>query len=162
MHEEGFVVGAVGSREYPNLEYVDNIVESELQLWVPSEVILVSGGARGVDKTAENAAARLGYRSRSYRPVKRNGEYVIVRYDFFGAQLIQTLELPGRYPTFAKAAFARNTMIVEDSDRVVAFLHGVSTGTMDSIKKALRFGKSLEVFPSGAVRFRYPADARRR
>lgn len=41
-----------------------------------------------------------------------------------------------KYPTFAKAALARNTLIVNDSYIVVAFLARDSKGTYDTINKA--------------------------
>jgi hypothetical protein len=45
------VVGIVGSRDFKNLERVRNIVRS-----LPPGTMVVSGGARGVDKAAETEA----------------------------------------------------------------------------------------------------------
>lgn len=109
-------VAIVGSRGYPNLREVADYVVYRLK---PGDV-LVSGGATGVDRAAEAAARAEGLETLIYYP---------------------EWELYGK-----RAGFMRNEMIVLHSDRVVAFWDGKSRGTKDSIDKALKAGKPLEVF----------------
>jgi hypothetical protein len=50
------VIAIVGSRDFPNLAWIDRFVEK-----LPGTKIIVSGGARGVDRRAERAANREGH-----------------------------------------------------------------------------------------------------
>lgn len=114
----------VGSRDYP--QPADLIISVVSQL-VPGRDTLVSGGARGVDSCAESAARGRGIKVETYRP----------DYD--------------AYKDEPKAApLARNTTIVERSEAVVAFWDFKSTGTLDTILKALRHRRPLAIFgPDG-------------
>lgn len=98
-------VGIVGSRAFPRL----NLVRAYVQSLAPGTVV-ISGGARGVDEMARDAADFYGFVSVEYRA------------DWEGL---------GR-----GAGMARNTLIVEQSDIVVAFWDGASRGTRDTMKKA--------------------------
>jgi hypothetical protein len=70
----GESVAIVGSRDYPD--------ESEVFAYVlglaPDDTV-VSGGALGVDMTAEGAARARGLTVISYRPVKRHGRWQIMK-----------------------------------------------------------------------------------
>jgi len=55
------VVAVVGSREFPKLHYVDNAI-SRMSL----DTIIVSGGARGVDQAAKEAAKKYKLRYKEY------------------------------------------------------------------------------------------------
>lgn len=106
-------VGIVGSRDFARLELVTAYVMS-----LPLDTVIVSGGARGVDTIAEQAASRRGLVCCVYKPSWKDGK---------------------------GAGFARNGRIVAQSDRVVAFWDGKSRGTMDTVWKAYKSGKPVEL-----------------
>jgi predicted Rossmann fold nucleotide-binding protein DprA/Smf involved in DNA uptake len=54
------VIGVVGSRDFPKLHWVDNFISR-----LPHKKVIVSGGARGVDKAAYDAAIKYGHH---YKP----------------------------------------------------------------------------------------------
>ncbi len=111
-------VAVVGSRSFPDLDLVREYVRS-----LPEGAIIVTGGARGVDKTAEEEAQKRGLIVEVYPAAWRK----FGRYD----------------PT---AGFERNGTIVERADRLVAFHHEDSRGTADSIAKARARGIPVAVF----------------
>lgn len=77
---------------------------------------IVSGGARGVDKLAESYAYEYKLKMTVFKPNWDIGKH---------------------------AGFLRNTTIIQNSDAVVAFWDGKSTGTKDSIDKATKAGKPV-------------------
>jgi len=81
--------------------------------------VVISGGATGPDSIAAKHA-----RGRGLEVVEHLPDY----------------EKHGK-----RAPLVRNTLIVDDCDRLVAFWDGVSRGTLDSINKAKRAGKPVEV-----------------
>ena len=81
--------------------------------------IIISGGARGVDSIAASWARRHGFAVIEHKP---------------------------DYRRYGKAApHVRNSKIVEDADRVVAFWDGKSRGTKSTIDKALKHGKRVDI-----------------
>jgi hypothetical protein len=58
------VVGVSGSREYPRLDLVRLRVRYRVELHGASNVVFVHGAARGVDRTADEAARELGAATR--------------------------------------------------------------------------------------------------
>jgi predicted Rossmann fold nucleotide-binding protein DprA/Smf involved in DNA uptake len=137
-------VGIVGSRDYAGMQLVREYVNA-LQRLDPGTVV-VSGGARGVDRSAETAALQAGLNVLSFRPEKQeDGRWAVVRY-LIAPGLGQTVTTyPERYPRFAPAAFVRNGYIIEASTEVVAFWDGKSPGTRDSVRKASAEGKLKDV-----------------
>ena len=109
-------IGIVGSRDYKDMKRVYFYV-SEL----PKDTVIVSGGARGVDWEAENAAKVFGLQT------------IIHRADW---------DVNGKL-----AGFLRNSLIVNDSDCIVAFWDGQSRGTLDTIQKAVQAGKVVKIYP---------------
>lgn len=110
-------LGVVGSRNILNRDAVSGAIRSSP--WVPDKIYareidltLVSGGADGVDTSAELWAEENGF------PI----DVIEPNYD----------DWSGEHP-----AKARNTEIVEASDAVVAVWDGHSNGTRDTIDKAL-------------------------
>ena len=108
-------VAIVGSREYPDLEQVREYVRG-----LPPGTIVVSGGAVGVDKVAEQEAKEQGLNVEIWYP----------RWDLHGKG----------------AGFARNRAIVHSADRVVAFWDGESRGTKHTIGVAQEMRKPVEVY----------------
>jgi hypothetical protein len=117
-------IAVVGSRDYPRLSLVDAWVRENLK----ARDVLVSGGARGVDRRAAFVARAMGLE--------------VVEHEADRG----TAEREG----WPAALLARNTTIVRDADRVVAFWDKASRGTFDAMGKAWRLGKPLECFgPDG-------------
>lgn len=80
---------------------------------------IISGGARGVDSLAAAYA-------------RANGLALVEHFP--------------DYSHYGKAApHVRNKMIVADADRVVAFWDGKSRGTKNTIDKAKRYGKRVDI-----------------
>lgn len=117
----GTKIAVVGSRGFTNLKKVDEYIKS-----LPKDTIIVSGGAPGVDRTAERAARREGLRV----------EIFTAEWEKFKRRK------PG---SKNPAGMIRNTKIIETSDEVVAFWDGQSPGTRDSINKATKMGKKVAV-----------------
>lgn len=108
------VLAIVGSRDFPDVDAIRDFINALR----PTTTVL-SGGARGVDMLAVNAA-------------KARGLAVEV--------------IPADWDTLGRAAGpARNTLIVERADYVVAFWDGQSRGTADTIAKAREAGKLFRV-----------------
>jgi predicted Rossmann fold nucleotide-binding protein DprA/Smf involved in DNA uptake len=87
---------------------------------LPPGTIVVSGGARGVDSWAEDAA------------IERGLEIVVFRADW------------DRYGN--RAGPLRNAEIVAHSDRVIAFWDGKSRGTLNTILMAHSRGLPISVY----------------
>ena len=81
--------------------------------------LIISGGAKGADKLAELLA----------------NEY----------QIPLKIFIPDWKTHGYQAGFIRNTYIVEESDKVIAFWDGKSKGTLDSINKAKRMFKPVMI-----------------
>lgn len=119
-------IAIIGSRNFADIARIDKFVS-----WLTKDCVVVSGGARGVDKLAELAAKKYGL------PTK-----------IFYAD----------WDTYGKSAgFRRNGTIVEFADVVVAFWDGASKGTQDSIEKAGKLGRDVFVYPKESTFFlKYP------
>ena len=117
------MVAIVGSREYPVKQHVEYVIGQLVTKLGAANLTIISGKARGVDTWAEDEAERLGAGTLVF-PAKWRDEF-------------------GNYDS--SAGFTRNTLIVEASEIVIAFWDGVSTGTLDTCRKALKLGKSVTV-----------------
>lgn len=127
-------IGIVGSRKFGDLSRVERMV-GILHERHGADLVIVSGGAVGVDSAAEKAAKARGVRTKIFHP--KVGK------------------------TFVAAAMARNTEIVEYSSQVFAFwsCKAESTGTVDTMYKALLSGKLVGIYtPKGAFRNHYGED----
>lgn len=103
----------VGSRDFGSPDLVRRFVAG-----LPPGTVVVSGGARGVDTWAEDAA-------------KANG--------------LETKVFKADWDTLGKrAGYVRNLEIVAYCDKVVAFWDGLSRGTKHTMDAAERAGKPLE------------------
>lgn len=108
-------IGIVGSRNFKNLDKVTAMVRDLLN----DDDVVISGGARGVDSTAEKAARERGLEVIIYRPDwKKHGK---------------------------RAGFLRNKKIVDKSDTIVAFWDGESKGTVLTMDLAEKNNKRLEL-----------------
>ena len=107
-------VAIIGSRGYPDPDCVRAYVRA-----LPADSVVVSGGARGVDRIAVDEAKRCGLETEVYPAL---------------------WELEGR-----SAGFRRNRRLVAAADRVVAFWDGESRGTRHAIDVATVLKKPLVV-----------------
>jgi predicted Rossmann fold nucleotide-binding protein DprA/Smf involved in DNA uptake len=105
----GARVAVVGSRDFPNPDVVKAFVRS-----LPTSTVVVSGGARGVDQWAEDAATEFGLQTK------------IIHADWDNL---------GR-----RAGPIRNAEIVGSADRLVAFWNGRSRGTLNTVVTARAAG----------------------
>lgn len=113
----GLNIAIVGSREYDDMNAVYDYVAALSE--ENEDHVIVSGGARGVDTTAQQAAEDHG----------------------MGFMLF-----PADWKTYGKGAgMKRNRDIVLTADRVVAFWDGESKGTKNTIDLALLLRRDLEV-----------------
>jgi hypothetical protein len=113
-------VAIVGSREFKDLDWVREYV-----LWLPAGTLVVTGGARGVDVTAERAA-----KARKDLPPPK------------------VLHAGWQRPdgTLDRAAgHKRNRRVVAACDRLVAFWDGQSPGTRDAFQLAEAAGKPYRI-----------------
>lgn len=109
-------VAVIGSREG-----CDNAVERICAALPPSTSEIISGGAKGIDTAAREAAVRLG---------------------------IPFCELLPDYGTFGKRApLVRNDAIIERADMVIAFWDGQSKGTQYVIGECLKRGRRVVYIP---------------
>ena len=100
----------MGSRDFPHPGIVDRVV-----YLLPRDVVIVSGGARGVDSWAEATAKHWRRDTLIFKP---------------------DWAKHGRV-----AGFIRNNEIVRNCDMVIAFLHKSSKGTKHTISLAKYFDK---------------------
>ncbi len=107
-------IAIVGSRDFKPLDRVRDYVKA-----LPAGSIVISGGARGVDSAAEEAAKEAH---------------------------LTTFIFPADWNQFGKrAGYLRNIDIVNAADKVVAFWDRTSRGTKHSMDLAVKAGKPLEV-----------------
>lgn len=139
-------VGVVGSRDYLRLDAVRDFIY-KISVKYP-EAVIVSGYARGVDRTAELSAISCTLRTRSYRPVEMAGQYVVQVFNDGqpGHYVRNAYHRVLYYPSYGEAAKARNTWIVRDADVLVAFWDEHSTGTADALRKVQAARKTHYVY----------------
>jgi hypothetical protein len=103
-------VAVVGSIAFEHVEIVRAYVDA-----LPLHTVVISGGAKGVDTVAQEAAQARG---------------------------LDTLIFPADWNTHGRAAGPiRNKQIVDAADQVVAFWNGSSRGTLNTVVLALAAGK---------------------
>jgi hypothetical protein len=87
---------------------------------LPRDTTIVSGGARGVDSYAAEAARIAGL----------TFELLLADWDKYGKS----------------AGAIRNKLVIDAADRIVAFWDGESPGTYNALKQAKAAGKPFQVF----------------
>ncbi|MFX4303025.1 DUF2493 domain-containing protein [Alicyclobacillus tolerans] len=111
---EALKIAIVGSRNFPHREKIEDYIKN-----LDKDIIIVSGGARGVDAIAEQTARQLGLKTEIY---------------------------PADWKKYGKSAgYRRNIQIAEALDRIVAFWDGKSKGTFHTIEIAKKQGKPVEI-----------------
>jgi hypothetical protein len=117
-----------------------NFTDKELFLCTANKVIalegmpalVISGGAIGPDAMAEEWAIENTIEFQVFKP--------------------QHKDFPKSIRRFA-APHARNTLIMEHSDVIISFWDGQSTGTKDTINKALALSKKVYIFEIKTINF---------
>jgi predicted Rossmann fold nucleotide-binding protein DprA/Smf involved in DNA uptake len=105
----------IGSREFSDFD----LMVRELEQYRHKISEVVSGGARGADRHAEQWARRYGITATIFYPNK-------------------DLPIPARF-------FVRNRQIIDHCDGVIAFWDGVSTGTNHAVTYARKMGKPVKI-----------------
>lgn len=96
-------------------------LQIEIDNYIPKNATeIITGGARGIDTLAYRYAKKNNIPCRIYPPM----------YEFYGRA----------------APIVRNKQIVEQSDLVLAFWDGVSSGTKFTINYAKKINKKVEVY----------------
>ena len=111
-------IAIVGSRHFPELGRVEEHVRN-----LPEGTTLVTGSASGVDAAATRAA-----RARNLPLVRLAASFQ-----------------EGSEP---RLAAQRNQRLVDEADVLIAFWDGSSTGTRQTVNRALDAGKEVHVFVS--------------
>ena len=111
-------IAIVGSREFDDYEYMkEKFFETTKDIKVS---VIVSGGARGADTLAEKLADEI---------------------------LSEKAIFPANWKAYGKSAgFIRNGEIVNNSDMIIAFPIGKSSGTWDTIRKGQNKGIPVHIF----------------
>lgn len=123
-------VAIVGSRKFPAMDAVRAYVRR-----LPKDTVIVSGAGPerrrelprekwGVDEHAEDEAAKCGLPTISYPAQWKRPDGTVDR----------------------GAGFKRNGYIAEQCDRLVTFWDGKSRGTLDTIHKAYRMRRRIDVY----------------
>lgn len=113
-------IAIIGSRHRQDRLTVEQFVAG-----LPPDTTVVSGGCRGVDTWAEQAARRRGLPVAVHRP------------DLTGTRC---------HGEIARRYHARNQDVVDDADRVVALVAPDRRGgTEDTIRRAQRAGKGVTI-----------------
>ena len=112
MEKPTVKVGIVGSRSIDSEEYVFSVLDFYLaRVLEENEVVIVSGGAIGIDRLGAQWAEQRKLKTEIFLPdYKQHGK---------------------------SATFIRNQQIVDNSDYLIAITTG-SNGTADSIKRAVK------------------------
>lgn len=124
INPQGLKIGGVGSRDFKDTSIVQRFIDA-----LPNRgVVLVSGGARGVDAAFAGTSDGGKWRGKQTKIFKPIG---ITE----GCSAFE----------YRKAAFARNRSIVKYSDIVIAFWDGDSNGTANSLGHAALLRKPAYV-----------------
>ena len=125
-------IAVVGSRTFNNAQLMSQYLDP-LKARIQA---VVSGGAPGADRLAEEWARRNGIESVIYAADWGN-------VDAPGA-VVRTHKKTGK-PYNVIAGFQRNKHIIDSADVVLAFWDMKSTGTKDSIDYARKLGKPVKI-----------------
>ncbi len=147
-------IGIVGSREYPHLEDVQRLVAliGEDNKQEPGYVI-VSGGAKGVDTTAETAALACGLDVVSYRVRSISyGEHAIEEWTLGSTPFVRLMTEHPTWDKYEGALFYRNILIAQKADRLVAFRAAWSPGTTFTMDVFKETGRPIREYGMGEER----------
>ena len=156
-------VGITGSWPY-NLAELQTRVEDYVRRVIVQGNAIVTGGALGVDFWATEIALRYGspkqllvilptsfevytayMQRRATEGVIMQAQFEMLRNQLQNVQRQGSLKKLSATEVTKATYYARNSAVVQGSDRVVAFQVNQSAGTQDTIDKAEGWGKEVEV-----------------
>lgn len=117
---------------------------------LPPGSSVVSGGAKGVDRTAVTAAQSHGLMTIEFIPqiASIGPDHVLVRVRNVGDEYDDEAEPAISFwkkGSMRDLLIFRNSIIALECDRMVAFAEGSNGGTWDAVKQAARFNRPCEV-----------------
>lgn len=131
-----YKICVVGSRKFNNYEHLKRNLDDLILDITPwrGEVTLLSGGAEGADKLAEQYAEETGLEITVFPALWHDLEApgAVIRENHHGKYNV-------------RAGFVRNQVMAEEADLVVAFWDGKSSGTKDMISRAKKLGKEVVI-----------------
>lgn len=123
-------IAVFGSRNFHDLSLVDEYLKARFD---PS-IVLMSGGAKGVDERAETVWQSLGGPVVSLRVKKlQDDSYGYERWDM-GERMVWTPDQLSA-DDWTSALFLRSWIMADEADRGVAFWDGESRGTSFTIDR---------------------------
>lgn len=122
-------VGIVGTRTFDDYELMKETLEAFNDI---DEII--SGGANGADTLANNYSKEF---------LGKEATVFEAEWDNLEAEPCKIKYRKDGSPFNVLAGFNRNSKIVENSDKIIAFWDSKSTGTLDTITKA--YNKDIDV-----------------
>lgn len=125
----GEILAIVGCRQYDDFEHFCAVVDRYIKYYKLTIQTIISGKAPGVDDMAEDYAALRGYAFEGFD----------ADWDGLGSA----------------AGFIRNETMINKSTSVLAFWDKKSSGTGDSIDRALKKRKFTTVIPIKLTKKRY-------
>tara|TARA_Y100000034_G_scaffold123740_1_gene170985 strand:- start:251 stop:652 length:402 start_codon:yes stop_codon:yes gene_type:complete len=129
-------VGIVGSRKFENRLKIKDFI-FKLKEKYGEDVVIVSGGCRsGADKYAKCYALELGVQYEEYPPFHENKSlYCPLPEKLFNK------------PYHVSNFFARNKLIAQNSDKIIAFIPEghISNGTMSTVNYAKKMNKDTVI-----------------
>jgi hypothetical protein len=140
-------VAVVGSREGADLEQVRAFMVALHEKY--PETLIVSGGATGVDHTAEQTWLSLGGSVWSFRPVTlvQDIEYGIEKWELGREPRVFSLANEPTWANYKSAAIYRDMLIADECDRLVAFYRaGRSPGASLTAELADKYGHPVHEF----------------
>lgn len=122
-------IAVIGSRGFSDYELLKEYLDKETITQV------ISGGAQGADSLAIDYAKEKGI---PWKIHEANWQDITT-------PPVKVKYHPDGTPYNVLAGVNRNTLIVDDCDKLICFWDGLSTGSMDSMKKAKAFNKKIKI-----------------
>jgi hypothetical protein len=122
-------IAVIGSRGFDDYYLLEKILREE------NISLLITGCAKGADSLAINYA-----KENNISILKKEAKWNDLSHE---DAIIKTHTDGKKYD--AKAGIRRNTEIIEEADKVIAFWDGTSKGTLDSLNKAKRLKKQIKI-----------------
>ena len=136
-------IAVVGARAHPDLGEVRAFILEE----VAPDATIISGGATGVDQTAEETAILERLRVVSYRVEGLQGDRLTMTEWVWTPgrgkwRIARTWQLPAG-TSLRDALIFRNTFVAIACTRMEAFTRGSKGGTFDAVRQAQRFDRPV-------------------
>lgn len=146
-------IAVVGSRDYPHLDDVRALVR--LIASREAEPTIVSGGAKGTDTAAEQAAHEAGLQVVSYRVRSvKDDEHAIEEWRFGPREnFVRVMIEEPSWANYTSALLYRDALIAEHADRVVAFRGTEWRGTSLTLDFAHAYDRPVRIYDADENRF---------